>query len=866
MNSKSKTQRQPNLIRYGVLFVFLYAFALSLATAIRGHLSTFQVDWQYFIPFAAWLLGVLGLNYAVKRYLPNRDPWIFPIVMLLCGWGLLTVWRLSPALGRKQILWFLISCLLFYIGLRQKDLIVRLKKYKYLWLFLGLVLIGLTFWVGVNPSGLGPTRWLKAFGVYFQPSEPLKLLMLVYIAAYFADQVKPNTSLIASILPTLIIIAITGVMLMSQRDLGTASLFLGFYVLMLLVSTNSRKYLWIVPVLAILVVVAGYFTLDIVKTRVDVWLNPWLNTSGSSYQIAQAQIAVASGGLFGTGPGLGSPAFVPVAVSDFIFTSIAEETGLLGTSALLIMYAIIIIRGISIALASKTTYGRYLAFGISMFLALQSLWIICGNLGLLPLTGVTLPLMSYGGSSLLTSLLAILLLLKISSDSSAIPLPEKARAPYHRISAIVLVIFIAIIGWNSYLAVFHREVIVAKPENTRWSIDDRYSPLGNILDQSGNTIVRTIGMPGDYERELLVPSLSTSIGYTNARLGKSGLERSQYPYLRGTETRSQETIGQHQLLFNQPPPGSDIKLNIILDLQEKADELLGDQAGAVILLNAITGEVYALVSHPYFDHSSIADEWETWREREDAPLLNRATQGSYPIGTLANTLILSSYWAQQGSDELLVPQFDVQPDQYCAKAIRIKGELNGIQHGCESSTRNLINLNDLLQLTDQLDQFGLYSVPKFSLELAQPPVKPTQNYFNKIQTLIPEAAVSPLQISLVAASITNDGQKVSPRLINAYQTEEGLWKSYTEPSQAALVLPSRVAKATRDFLSQDTDAYWFAMGHGFREDNQIVTWYMGGTNEAWTATPLAIAIAIEGNNPSLAYKIAESLLVPQVNK
>lgn len=865
MSINTKAQRQPNFILIGALFVFFYTTVLSLAPAIREHLSGFRVEWRYFIPFAAWLVGTLSLNYAVKRFLPNRDPWIFPIVMLLCGWGLLTVWRLSPAMGQRQVIWFLLACLLFYFGIRQKELVSKLKKLKYLWLLFGLILIGLTFWIGVNPSGSGPTRWLNAFGLYFQPSEPLKLILLVYIAAYFADQVKPNTSLISSILPTLIIIAITGVMLMSQRDLGTAVLFLGFYVLMLAVSTNSRKYLWLVPVLAIIAVVIGYFTLDIVKTRVDIWLNPWLNTSGSSYQIAQAQIAIASGGLFGTGPGLGSPGFVPVAVSDFVFTAIAEETGLLGTSALLLLFAIVIIRGINIALASKTTYGRYLAFGISMFLALQSLWIICGNLGLLPLTGVTLPFISYGGSSLLTSLLAILILLKISTDSSTIPLPDKTRKPYHRIAAVVLVVLVLIIGFNSSLAIFKQEAIVAKAENTRWSIDDRYSPLGDILDQSANTITRTIGTPGDYERELLVPSLSTTIGYTDPILGKSGLERSLYKQLRGVATRDAETIGQHRLLYNQPPPGSDVKLNIILDFQTKADELLSKHKGAIVLLNAKTGEVYAMVSHPYFD-TTIADDWESWRQREDAPLLNRASQGSYPLGTLSNILALNAHWAQQGNPGHY-PIIDMtEPDPYCEITMQLTGSTNMIQNGCKSSGRMLIEDTSPLGLVEQLNKFGIYKMPGFSIELSQPDAMPDENEFNTLKTHIPETRVSPLQMVLIAASITNGGNQISPTLVNAYQTEDGNWKSHTEPNKSTQVLSAQLAKSSRVFLSHQAQPIWYALGHGFMDNNQLITWYIGGTNDESSPTPLAIAIAIEANDPALAIKIAESLLIPNINK
>ncbi len=863
MNSQTKTARHSRLFIYATLFVFFYTVALSLAPAIRVHSTQIGFEWQFFIPFLGWFLGAFSLNHAVNRYLPSRDPWIFPSVMLLSGWGLLTVWRLYPSLGQRQVIWFLLGCLLFYIGLRRKELITLLKTYKYIWLVLGLILIALTIWIGVNPSGTGPTRWLNAFGLYFQPSEPLKLLILVYLAAFFADQVRPNASLLSTILPTLIIIIITGGLLMSQRDLGTAVLFLAFYTLMLSVTTNSRKFLWIIPIIIIIAVVIGYFTIDIVKTRVDIWLNPWLNPSGSSYQIAQAQIAIASGGLFGAGPGLGSPGIVPVSVSDFIFTAIAEETGLLGTSALLLIYVLIVIRGINIAIDSKTTFGRYLAFGISMFLALQSMWIIGANLGIFPLSGVTLPFMSYGGSSLLTSLIAVLLLLKISSNSSAVALPDKTRKPYQVMAAVILAVFVLTSVWNSTLAIFNRDKIIHKPENPRWSINDRYSPLGNILDQSGQTIVRTIGTPGDYERELLIPSLSTTIGYTTASLGKSGLERSLYPYLRGFSTRSAKSIGQHQLLYNHPPAGGDIKLNLLLDFQIKADELMEDKRGAVVLLNASTGEIYALVSYPFFDYQNIAEDWEDWRNRDDAPLLNRATQSAYPLGTLANTLILSSYWEQQGDDPLNVPIYDTTSDFHCAKAMRQRGEFTGIQHGCEKLTSDLIIMNKPAELIDLLDNFGIYNKPVFYLEQAQAHPMPQAEEFDQLITLLPETHVSPLQMALVAASITNDGFMVNPRLINAYQTENGSWNSFAEAGTGKRVISARVAQRIIDLLKFENQAYWYAIGHSFMENGEVLTWLIGGTTKDWAAAPLAIAIAIEGSQVPLAYQIAEAFFVPE---
>ena len=266
---------------------------------------------------------------ATRRKLPTRDPWIFPTFAALVGWGLLTVWRLSPSLGLKQLGWYAVGCAIFWLGLRTNRLSHLLKRYKYVWLFIGLLLIGLTFFIGVNPTGSGPQLWLQALGLYFQPSEPLKLLIIVYLAAFFADQIKPNITLLGSVLPTLLVSAMAGFLLIVQRDLGTASLFVCIYIFMLTVTTQKRRFLLLIP----LGNSRGCGWLLCVRCRraKDIWL-----ILGASlrrrHQLVQAQIAVAAGGLAGTGPGLGSPLH-SVAISDFIFPAVAEETGLLGSPA-----------------------------------------------------------------------------------------------------------------------------------------------------------------------------------------------------------------------------------------------------------------------------------------------------------------------------------------------------------------------------------------------------------------------------------------------------------------------------------------------------------------------------------------------------
>ena len=227
--------------------------------------------------------------------------------------------------------------------------------------------------------------WLGCCGVYFQPSEPLKLLLVAYLAAYFADRIPIQLHAFPLIYPTLFLSGLAILLLLVQRDLGTASIFIALYTVLIFLATGRRRTLLISLFLLIFVGFAGYYLVDIIQTRINSWINPWNDPSGGLDQIIQSLLAVANGGIEGRGPGLGSPALVPVALSDFIFVAIAEETGLIGTLGLLTLFGLILARGLRIALRAPDSFRRLFAAGITAYFGIQTLLIIGGNLRLLPL-------------------------------------------------------------------------------------------------------------------------------------------------------------------------------------------------------------------------------------------------------------------------------------------------------------------------------------------------------------------------------------------------------------------------------------------------------------------------------------------------
>ena len=400
---------QDRLLWIAAAFLFCDCLALTFAPAVRLHAWT-PINLFPWAAFTVWFCGFFLLHRQMERSRPEADPYLLPIAALLVGWGLLTIWRLDATVGARQTIWLAMGIFVIRAGLQKPGFLDWLRNYKYVWLTLGLLITTATFFFGTYPGGAGPRLWLGCCGVYLQPSEPLKLLLIIYLAAYLADRMPSSIALYGLLAPTVTLIGIALGLLLAQRDLGTALLFIFIYTLTLYLASGRKRMILLSMIALFSAALVGYRLIAVVRARIDSWLNPWVDSSGHSYQIIQALIAFAAGGIFGSGPGLGSPGVVPVAHSDFIFAAIGEEMGLLGVFAMIILYVLMISRGLKIAVTAPVRFQRYLAAGISTYLAVQTILIMGGSLRLLPLTGVTLPFVSYGGSSMFANLLAVGLL------------------------------------------------------------------------------------------------------------------------------------------------------------------------------------------------------------------------------------------------------------------------------------------------------------------------------------------------------------------------------------------------------------------------------------------------------------------------
>lgn len=436
----------------------LLAFAAVLVT---GALALVEANQEQALTQALLWVGLAYLalftiaHLAVRRFAPFADPLILPCVALLNGLGLVMIHRLdlarvdrALAAGRdapvelvsRQIAWTAIGLGLFVAVMWVVRDHRTIARYAYTAGFAGLVLLALP---GLLPSSIsevnGAKLWIRIGGVGMQPGEFAKILLIVFFAAFlvqkrdlfstagrrFLGMELPRARDLA---PLIVAWGLSVGVLVLERDLGTSLLFFGIVLVLLYVATERVSWLLIGLTFFLGGCLIAYQLFGHVRVRVQVWLDPFADFENTGFQISQALFGLGTGGVGGTGLGAGRPDLVPYAESDFMLSSLGEELGLIGLAAILIVYLVLITRGLRSALAVRDSFGKLLATGLAFTLALQVFIVIGGASKLIPLTGLTLPFLSYGGSSLVANYALVAMLLRISNAARA-PLPRRAAAP-----------------------------------------------------------------------------------------------------------------------------------------------------------------------------------------------------------------------------------------------------------------------------------------------------------------------------------------------------------------------------------------------------------------------------------------------------
>jgi cell division protein FtsI/penicillin-binding protein 2 len=506
-----------------------------------------------------------------------------------------------------------------------------------------------------------------------------------------------------------------------------------------------------------------------------------------------------------------------------------------------------------------------------MALSLQSILIIGGNTRLLPLAGVTLPFVSYGGSSLVISFIALGGILIFSGGSSGESPFRKFIDNIHVLLVVSWGALAILLGW---WALYRSPVLVSRTDNPRMAIMSAHSPRGQILDRQGTILADTVGQQGDYSRIYPVDSAAPVVGYSQIEYGQAGIERSMDGVLRGAVGPFDLSFWWSHISTGRPPHGFDLRLTIDAELQTQAQEALLDHAGAVVVVDAASGEILALASAPTFNPNRIADDWESLVARTDSPLINRNTQAAYQPGTSLAPLLLA--WGLE--HELIDPdqaiidsQHDLQVgDQVlsCLEAepegIRV-GVVEAVLQGCPQASVVLGERMGPEGLAAFMAGFELDQPLEIRLPLVEAPNLPLPE---DSQALMMESAgqgnltITPLHLARALAALANGGQMPGLRVVQSVTQPGGDWEAIEPLQPRSRVLSAEAAQQARQlFAANDPDEIAAFYGQSISgAEGQRVTWV------ALIDYRLnkVIVVVIEGDRLQTAIRIGQRLLEDEI--
>jgi peptidoglycan glycosyltransferase len=383
------------------------------------------------VPFLLVILGLLAAAHLATRSLaPGADGILLPLAGFLNGLGYIFIARLDRNLAGLQAVWTAVGIAGFIFTLLVVRRVRDLERFRYTFALIGIGLLLMPLLPVLGENINGARLWVHLGPMTFQPGELAKITLCIFFASYLVEKAEllsfarlrigpipfPDLKHYG---PLVLMWGVSLVVLIFEKDLGSSLLFFALFIALLWVATGRSAYLLVGGVLFAAGAYGSYSAFNHVKERVTIWLNPWPVATGSGYQVVQALFAFAAGGFVGTNIAQGNPERIPAVATDFTFAAIGEELGLLGSVAVLIAFLLIVGVGLRIAIRAEPPFEKLLATGLTAIIGLQSFIILGGVTRLVPLTGITLPFVSYGGSSLLSNYVLLALLLRISDDQSA---------------------------------------------------------------------------------------------------------------------------------------------------------------------------------------------------------------------------------------------------------------------------------------------------------------------------------------------------------------------------------------------------------------------------------------------------------------
>lgn len=881
--------------------ILLCAAALPalLIFALVGVQASKNFSAQYLtVPLA--LFALFGAAHIALRFLaPNADPALLPITFLLSSIGIAFITRLAPEKALTQLAWLFLSIIALIAVLYFVPSLERLGNYKYILMSIGIVLMMLPAVIGreINGSKL----WLRLGPLSIQPGEIARILIILFLAAYLAENremlsISTRTFLgiripeFKTLGPLVFMWALSFLVLIAEKDLGSSLLFFCIFLIMVYCATGRLSYVIIGLLLFSAGAVAAYMMFGHVQTRVDIWLHPFNDPAGKAYQLVQSLFAFADGGLFGKGIGAGLPTRIPFVDTDFIFAAIGEEMGFLGAAGIVATFLVFVFRSLSTASRAKSDMASFTALGLASSIGIQVFVIVGGVTGLIPLTGITVPFISRGGSSMFSTFILLALLLRAGDEStglaSELMTTTKGIAALGRLSLIkrlgnvgvfFSILLIALVGNLTWLQVIHARALQNNVANTRNLYKEKFIARGSITTSDKVVIAESVKQAdGTYKRVYPLKNFAThTVGYYSSKYGRSGIERIANDALTGKRTFSSinDVIAE---ATNQPVRGDNVTLTINSKIQEAAQKALeaGTGKGAIVVMNPKTGAVLASASSPTFNPATVDKRWQQLNSDPNAPLLDRARQTRLAPGSTFKVVTLTGAYANNVAKPTSkykapatmnignAPVTNFESSSYSATTLEVATakSINTVfgQVAVQLGPQRLVN---------QAEAFGFNK----ALPLELPTLKslmPNPSEMTTWETAWagigqpvgehaspagPQATV--MQMALVASGIANDGKVMKPYIIQSIGSESKGLSSLTQTKDSVFT-----TACTPEVANMVTEAMKLVVkngsGRGAALSDVTVAGKTGTAEVGKTKTPNAWFIAFApADNPTVALAI-----------
>lgn len=791
--------------------------------------------------FIAFLIAHL----AIRKLAPGADPALLPLSFALSGIGIAFVTRLAPELAMRQVMWLffgVVCMLLVLIFLKNLD---RIANYKYTLMIVGFLLLLSPLLPVVGQEIYGSRIWLNIAGISFQPGEIAKILIVLFLAGYlaqnremlsiFTHRIGPfKIPDLATLVPLLVMWVISLLIVIFEKDLGSALVVFFVFITMLYVATGKKTYLIIGFVLIAIGGVAAFLLFDHVQVRVDTWLDPFKDATGDGYQLVQAIFSIADGGLFGVGIGNGMSDQIPIVESDFIFAAIAEETGLLGAAGLLLLYLCFAIRGLVTAARAKSDVSSFIAVGLTASIILQAFIIVGGVTRLIPLTGLTLPFVSQGGSSLLASFIAIGFLLRCGDQSTGLGTEMisgtgtlSSESVLGRVSLgkrltktmiAFSVLFALLVANLTLIMVVQANDYKNMPSNNHTLAREARTERGTISTYDNVVLAQSVLQDdGTYERVYPSGTLAAHVvGYASEAYGTAGIEASYNDTLKGQRNYA-SWVDVVNAATDAGTPGNDVKLTINSTIQQAAEQALDGFNGACVVIDPETGAVLALASSPSYNASDIESILSSGSD--SSALYNRATQALYSPGSTFKMVSLTTALENNVATESSVFS---SPGEMTIGNGKVNnfgnysyGEIT-LARATELSSNTVYGQLGTQIGSDRLvegsEKFGFNQDVSFDIPLVKS-LMPDPNEMTEWETAWatagepvgqhaspagPQATV--LQMALVGCVIANDGVMEQPYLVDSIYNADGECSFTARPSSLMTATSSSIAKRVRTVL------------------------------------------------------------------